>query len=265
MTGSLPAGQFPRDLGYDAAAGAVLIPDYISENVEIARAPRRALSPAGLRRAPAMSHIRGPGRLGDMRIAIAGGTGTLGSLVAAELARRGHEARVLSRGAPEYRVDLATGSGLAPALAGCDVVVDASNNSSRHAAQVLVAGTQRLLAAEQAAGVRHHVCVSIVGCEQAPMGYYRVKVEQERMAAQGPMPCSVVRATQFHELVLAALTAAGGGACCPCPGPGSSPSPAPRSPPWWPASPRAHRAPGGFRLPGRKSPMPGTSRAPGGR
>ena len=119
-----------------------------------------------------MSHIRGPDRLGDMRIAIAGGTGTLGSLVAAELAPR-HEVRVLSRNAPRYRVDLATGSGLADALAGCDVVVDASNNSSRHAAKVLVAGTRRLLEAEQAAGVRHHVCISIVGCELAPIGYYR--------------------------------------------------------------------------------------------
>ena len=153
----------------------------------------------------------------DMRIAIAGGTGTLGSLVAAELARRGHEARVLSRGAPEYRVDLATGSGLERALAGCDVVVDASNNSSRRAADVLVAGTRRLLAAEQAAGVRHHVCVSIVGCEKAPMGYYRVKAEQERVAAQGPVPCSLVRATQFHELVLAALTAGGRWGVLPVP------------------------------------------------
>ena len=156
-----------------------------------------------------MSHIRGPDRLGDMRIAIAGGTGTLGSLVAAELARRGHEVRVLSRSAPEYCVDLATGSGLADALAGCDVVVDASNNSSRRAADVLVAGTRRLLEAEDAAGVRHHVCISIVGCELAPVGYYWVKAEQEQVAAQGPVPCSVVRATQFHELVLAALTAGG--------------------------------------------------------
>jgi uncharacterized protein YbjT (DUF2867 family) len=144
-----------------------------------------------------------------MRIAIAGGTGTLGSLVAAELDRRGHEIRVLSRSAPEYRVDLATGNGLADALAGCDVVVDASNNSSRRAADVLVAGTRRLLEAEHAAGVRHHVCISIVGCGLAPVGYYRVKAEQEQVATQGPVPCSVVRATQFHELVLAALTAGG--------------------------------------------------------
>ena len=163
-----------------------------------------------------MSHIRGPDRLGDMRIAIAGGTGTLGSLVAAELAPR-HEVRVLSRSAPKYRVDLATGSGLADALAGCDVVVDASNNSSRHAAKVLVAGTRRLLEAEQAAGVRHHVCISIVGCELAPIGYYKVKTEQEQVATHGPVPCSVVRATQFHELVLGALTAGGRWGVLPVP------------------------------------------------
>ncbi len=152
-----------------------------------------------------------------MRIAITGGTGTLGSLVAAELAGRGHDVRVLSRGAPEYRVDLVTGSGLPGALAGCDVVVDASNNSSRHAAEVLVAGTRRLLAAEQAAGVRHHVCVSIVGCEQVPMSYFRLKAEQERLAGQGPVPCSIVRATQVHELVLAALTAGGRWGALPVP------------------------------------------------
>ena len=149
---------------------------------------------------------RGPGRPRDMRIAIAGGTGTLGSLVAAELGRRGHEIRVLRRSAPEYRVDLATGSGLADALAGCDVVVDASNNSSRHAAQILVDGSRRLLAAERAAGVGHHVCVSIVGCERVPMGYFQVKAEQEQVVEQGPVPWSMVRATQFHEYVLAMLT-----------------------------------------------------------
>jgi uncharacterized protein YbjT (DUF2867 family) len=65
------------------------------------------------------------------------------------------------------------------------------------------------LVAEQAAGVRHHVCVSIVGCEQVPMSYFRLKAEQERLADRGPVPCSIVRATQFHELVLAALTEPG--------------------------------------------------------
>ena len=155
-----------------------------------------------------MSHIGGLRRPGGMRIAIAGGTGTLGSLVAAELTERGHDVRVLSRNAPEYRVDLTTGAGLARALEGCDVVVDASNNSSRHAAEILVEGSRRLLAAERAAGVGHHVCVSIVGCEQVPMSYFRVKAQQERVTEEGPMPWSIVRATQFHELALATLAAA---------------------------------------------------------
>jgi uncharacterized protein YbjT (DUF2867 family) len=135
-----------------------------------------------------------------MRIAIVGGTGTLGRHVSTELRSRGHEIRVLSRTSPEYRVDLLTGVGLEPALSGCDVVVDASN-ALRKAAAVLVGGTRRLLAAEQAAGVGHHVCVSIVGCDQVPMGYYRVKTEQENLVAQGPVPWTIVRATQFHELV----------------------------------------------------------------
>jgi hypothetical protein len=92
-----------------------------------------------------------------MRIAIAGGKGTLGRHLTAELSSRGHEVRLLSRSAPEYRVDLATGEGLEPALRGCDVVVDASNNAGRKAAAVLVDGIRRLLAVEQAAGVSHHV------------------------------------------------------------------------------------------------------------
>jgi uncharacterized protein YbjT (DUF2867 family) len=155
-----------------------------------------------------MSHAGWLRRLNGMRIAIAGGTGTLGSLTAAELTGRGHDVRVLSRGAPEYRVDLTTGDGLERALEGCDVVVDATNNSSKRAAEILVEGSRRLLAAGHAAGVSHHVCVSIVGCEQVSMSYFRVKAEQERVTGQGPVPWSIVRATQFHELVLATLTAA---------------------------------------------------------
>ncbi|NUL07136.1 NAD(P)H-binding protein [Streptomyces lunaelactis] len=138
-----------------------------------------------------------------MRIAIAGGTGTLGRQVADELRSRGHEVRVLSRRSPEYRVDLTTGDGLDEALVGCDVVVDASNNqtSTKDAARTLVEGSRRLLAAEDAAGVRHHVCVSIVGCDQVPMGYFKVKTEQEGVVEAGPVPWTVVRATQFHELM----------------------------------------------------------------
>jgi uncharacterized protein YbjT (DUF2867 family) len=152
-----------------------------------------------------------------MRIAIAGGTGTLGSLVAADLTERGHDVRVLSRNAPAYRVDLTTGAGLARALEGCDVVVNASNNSSRHAAEILVEGSRRLLAAGRAAGVGHHVCMSIVGCERVPMSYFQVKAQQERVTEEGPVPCSIVRATQFHELALATLTAAARWGALPVP------------------------------------------------
>jgi uncharacterized protein YbjT (DUF2867 family) len=151
-----------------------------------------------------------------MRIAVVGGKGTLGQHVTAELSRRGHDARVLSRSG-EYRVDLTTGEGLTRALAGCDAVVDASN-ASRRAAQVLVEGSRRLLAAEAEAGVSHHVCVSIVGCDQVPMGYYKVKTAQEKVVGQSAVPWSVVRATQFHELAAAALTAAGRYHVVPVPG-----------------------------------------------
>ena len=145
----------------------------------------------------------------NMTIAIVGGTGTLGRQVATELEARGHQVRSLSRHAPQYRVDLATGDGLSAALTGCDVVVDASNSSARKPAGILVDGSRRLLEAEAAAGVTHHVCVSIVGCGEVPMGYYRTKSDQERVIGQGAVPWSIVRSTQFHELVGTIMTAAG--------------------------------------------------------
>ncbi|MFE6039643.1 SDR family oxidoreductase [Streptomyces sp. NPDC056452] len=142
-----------------------------------------------------------------LTIAVAGGTGTLGRGVADALRSRGHQVRVLSRRSQEYRVDLTTGEGLDRALAGCDVVVDASNStSSKGAARTLVDGSRRLLAAEEAAGVRHHVCVSIVGCERVPIGYYRAKAAQERVVEAGPVGWTLVRATQFHELVAGLFT-----------------------------------------------------------
>jgi uncharacterized protein YbjT (DUF2867 family) len=143
-----------------------------------------------------------------MRIAIVGGKGTLGGHVTAELTDRGHDVRVLSRSG-EYHVDLTTGDGLADALNGCDAVVDASNASSpKRAQQVLVEGSRRLLAAEAEAGVAHHVCISIVGCDQVPMGYYKVKTDQERVVEQDGVPWTIVQATQFHELAASALAAA---------------------------------------------------------
>jgi len=147
-----------------------------------------------------------------MRIAIVGGTGTVGKHITSELAARGHEVRVLSRSSPEFPVDLTSGEGLAAALENCDVVVDASrtpSTSSKRAAQIHVEGSRILLAAEQAAGVAHHVCISIVGCDLVPFGYYKVKTDQEHVVEQGPVPYSIVRATQFHELLAGALAVAG--------------------------------------------------------
>jgi uncharacterized protein YbjT (DUF2867 family) len=148
--------------------------------------------------------------MNGMRIAVAGGTGTIGRRIASVLARDGHEVRALSRSAAEYSVDLTTGAGLEAALEGCDVVVDASNGPSSHKARaVLVVGSRRMLEAERRAGVRHHVCVSIIGIDDVPIAYYRVKVEQERVVEGGGLPWTIVRSTQFHDLLGALLSAAG--------------------------------------------------------
>jgi uncharacterized protein YbjT (DUF2867 family) len=125
------------------------------------------------------------------------------------LAGAGDEVLALSRnaggpvpaGATHWSVDLTDGEGLDDALAGVEVVVDCSNESPRGAGPVLVEGTKRLLQAGVAAGVRHHIGVSIVGCDRVPTAYYEVKVEQEKAIAAGELPWSLVRATQFHALI----------------------------------------------------------------
>ncbi|MBU7598691.1 NAD(P)H-binding protein [Streptomyces sp. P38-E01] len=146
-----------------------------------------------------------------MDIAVVGGTGLLGRRVVDRLRSGGHTVRVLSRDAPVHRIDLTTGAGLARALEGAAVVVDASNRTGTSAATrgTLVEGTARLLEAEAevAAGVAHHVCVSIVNCDEVPLGYYRVKADQERLVERGRTPWTIVRATQFHEFVAATFLA----------------------------------------------------------
>ena len=143
-----------------------------------------------------------------MKVAVVGGTGVLGSLLVTELAARGDEVLVLSRragatlpeGATHRRVDLSGGEGLAEALAGVEVVIDAANTSP-NAGKALVAGTRRLIDAAAEAGVGHLLGVSIVGCDRVPMPYYKAKVEQEEATAAGKVPWSLVRATQFHNLL----------------------------------------------------------------
>jgi uncharacterized protein YbjT (DUF2867 family) len=151
-----------------------------------------------------------------MKTAVVGGTGVLGAPLVAELAARGDDVTVLSRrppaelpaGASHRRVDLTDGAGLDEALSGVEVVVDASNANPRNAGPVLVDGTQRLLDAGARAGVRHHIGISIVGCDRVPTSYYKVKAMQEEAIAAGAVPWSLLRATQFHSLLAAAFAQA---------------------------------------------------------
>lgn len=134
-----------------------------------------------------------------MRIAVAGGTGRAGVHVVEVLRERGHEAVTLTRGTG---VDLVTGSGLDRALARTDAVIDVSNVSTTRTAESVsffAGATRSLLAAEQAAGVGHHVVLSIVNAEAAPEGYYAGKLAQERLVVEGPVPWTIQRTTQFHE------------------------------------------------------------------
>lgn len=134
-----------------------------------------------------------------MKIAVAGGTGVVGRHVVRELESRGHEPVVLSR---SHGIDLTTGNGLDEALAGVAVVIDVSNtNAMRRRAAVAFfnAATGKLLAAEQRAGVGHHVVLSIVGIDRVPLGYYMGKLRQEKLVLTGQVPATVLRATQFHE------------------------------------------------------------------
>jgi len=144
-----------------------------------------------------------------LTVAVIGATGMAGKPVVAELERRDHEVRALSRSSSSYPVDLLTGDGLEAALEGCDVVVDASNAGpkAKDARALLVEGDHRLLAAETRVGVRHHVCVSIVGIDDFPLGYYRIKVAQEEVVRAGGVPWSIVRSTQFHSFVASGFAA----------------------------------------------------------
>jgi uncharacterized protein YbjT (DUF2867 family) len=139
-------------------------------------------------------------------IAVIGATGTLGRHIVEALGGGGHDVRGLGRGSRPVAVDLASGVGLHEALAGCEVVVDASNGSPRRPEPVLVEGARRLTAAAVAAGVAHLVCVSVVGIEDAPGRYYRAKLAQERIVTGSGVPWSIVRSTQFHELIDGALS-----------------------------------------------------------
>ncbi|GAB2505079.1 SDR family oxidoreductase [Nocardia heshunensis] len=135
-----------------------------------------------------------------MRIAVAGASGHIGALTVDVLDKAGHEVVRISRAAG---VDLSTGSGLDAALAGVDAVVDVTNFTVIERDELVAAfggATRNLLAAEQRAGVRHHVLLSIVGIHGVDgNAHYAGKREQERLVSEGPVPWTIVPATQFHD------------------------------------------------------------------
>jgi uncharacterized protein YbjT (DUF2867 family) len=135
-----------------------------------------------------------------MRIAIAGGTGRIGRLTSAVLESAGHQTVPFGRAAG---IDAYAGRGLDDALRGADALIDVTNTPASDKAEIVDffgTVTSNLLAAEERAGVRHHVLLSIVGIDRnkrAP--HYAGKREQERLVESGPVPWSIVRATQFYD------------------------------------------------------------------
>ena len=137
-----------------------------------------------------------------MKIVVIGGTGLIGSKLITKLKASGHEAVAA---APNTGVNTLTGEGLADVLKGAQIVVDVSNSPSFEDAAVMnffQTSTRNLLSYEAAAGVGHHVALSIVGSEGLPQsGYMRAKVAQEKLIKEGPIPYTIVHATQFFEFV----------------------------------------------------------------
>ena len=138
-----------------------------------------------------------------MKIVVIGGTGLIGSKLVAKLVAHGHEAVPAS---PGTGVNTLTGEGLAEALAGADVVVDVSNSPSFEDTAVLEffeTSTRNILDAEAAAGVGHHVALSVVGAERLPdSGYMRAKIAQEKLIENSSIPYTIVHATQFFEFAV---------------------------------------------------------------
>jgi uncharacterized protein YbjT (DUF2867 family) len=137
-----------------------------------------------------------------MKIAVIGGTGLIGSKLVSKLREDGHDPLAAS---PRSGVDAITGEGLAEALDGAQSVVDVANAPTTEDAAVLEffqTSSRNLLAAEAAAGVAHHVTLSVVGTDRlADSGYFRAKVAQEEVVKAGPVPYTIVRATQFFEFI----------------------------------------------------------------
>jgi uncharacterized protein YbjT (DUF2867 family) len=137
-----------------------------------------------------------------MKIVVIGGTGLIGKKVVTNLRQRGHEVLPAS---PSSGVNTVTGEGLAQALAGAQVVVDVANAPSWEDNAVLAffeSSGRNLVAAETAAGIHHHLALSVVGTDHLlASGYFRAKLAQENLIKASPIPYTIVRATQFFEFV----------------------------------------------------------------
>src|SRR6266567_3121277 len=138
----------------------------------------------------------------NMKIVVIGGSGLIGKKVVTNLRQHGHEVVAAS---PSSGVNSVTGEGLAQALAGAQVVVDVANAPSWEDNAVLAffeTSGRNLLAAEAAAGVGHHVALSVVGTDRLlASGYFRAKMAQEKLIKTSPIPYTIVRSTQFFEFV----------------------------------------------------------------
>jgi len=145
----------------------------------------------------------------SMKIVVIGGSGLIGSQLVTRLRAAGHEVVAAS---PATGIDAVTGEGLAEALADAEVLVDVANSPSFEDAAVLAffeASGRNLVAAAHAAGIRHHVVLSVVGTDRMQQsGYFRAKLAQERLIESSGLPYTIVRATQFFEFMGA--IAAGG-------------------------------------------------------
>src|SRR5262252_4124806 len=136
-----------------------------------------------------------------MKIVVIGGTGLIGSKAVPMLRQGGHEVVAAS---PQSGINSITGAGLNEAMAGTQVVIDLANSPSFEDNAVLEffeTSGRNLLAAAAAAGVRHHVALSIVGTDRSDNGYFRAKVVQEKLIKASGIPYTIIRSTQFMEFL----------------------------------------------------------------
>src|SRR5215213_10526769 len=137
-------------------------------------------------------------------VLVTGGTGRLGRRVVDRLRAEGLEPRIMSRsGRPgTIKGDLLTGEGMEAAVRGAGTIIHAAQSPTRKSRRTAVEGTERLLEIAARAGVSHFLYISIVGLEGVPLSYYQEKLDAERLVESSPVPWTILRDTQFHEVIL---------------------------------------------------------------